>query len=34
MLIRSAKELVVYQEAFALGMQVFQISCTFPREEA
>jgi four helix bundle protein len=34
MLIRSAKELVVYQKAFVLGMQVFEMSRAFPREEA
>ena len=32
-LIRSAKELNVYQRAYALAMQVFEISKRFPAEE-
>jgi four helix bundle protein len=33
MLIRSAKELTVYQKAYALSMRVFELSCRFPPEE-
>jgi len=33
MQIRSAKDLIVYQKAFALAMEVFAISKSFPREE-
>ena len=33
MQIRSAKELVVYQKAYALAMEIFRISKTFPVEE-
>src|ERR671935_1823933 len=33
MQIRSAKELVVYQKAYALAMRVFELSKRFPREE-
>src|SRR6266481_4522250 len=33
MLIRSAKELTVYQKSYALSMQVFEISKRFPAEE-
>ena len=31
--IRSAKDLVVYQKAYALAMEVFRVSKTFPVEE-
>jgi len=31
--VRSAKELLVYQKAFELGMRVFEITKRFPREE-
>lgn len=30
---RSAKELVVYQKAYQLSMEIFRLSKTFPREE-
>lgn len=33
MRIRSAKDLVVYQKAYALAMEVFKVSKSFPREE-
>jgi four helix bundle protein len=33
MVIKSAKELTVYQKSYALAMQIFEISKTFPREE-
>lgn len=33
MQIKSAKELVVYQKAYEIAMQVFQCSTTFPSEE-
>ena len=33
MLIRSAKELTVYQKAYALSMRIFEISNRFPPEE-
>ncbi|HYG35800.1 MAG TPA: four helix bundle protein [Clostridia bacterium] len=33
MQIKSAKELVVYQKAYHLAMEVFQVSKTWPREE-
>jgi four helix bundle protein len=33
MLIRSAKDLIVYQKAFALARRVREISCRFPRSE-
>ena len=31
--IRSAKDLVVYQKAYALAMEVFVLTKSFPREE-
>ena len=33
MQIRTAKELIVYQKAFELAMQIFHISQRFPAEE-
>ncbi|MGZ0656233.1 four helix bundle protein [Coraliomargarita sp. W4R53] len=33
MLIKTAKELTVYQKSYALAMQIFEISKSFPREE-
>ena len=33
MQIRSAKDLIVYQKAYALAMEIFQISKRFPRGE-
>jgi four helix bundle protein len=33
MAVQSAKELVVYQKAYTLAMQVFSISMRFPAEE-
>jgi len=33
MAVRSAKELMVYRKAYALAMQVFEISRRFPEEE-
>ena len=30
---RSAKDLTVYQKAFALSMEIFKVSCSFPAEE-
>ena len=33
MKIQSAKELIVYQKAYALAMRVFELSQRFPREE-
>lgn len=33
MQIKSAKELDVYKDAYALAMDIFEISKTFPREE-
>lgn len=33
MIIRTAKELKVYQKSYALAMQIFEISRIFPREE-
>jgi four helix bundle protein len=32
-MIRSAKELVVYQKSFATAMEIFEVSKTFPVEE-
>lgn len=32
--IQSAKELIVYQKAYALSMKIFEISKLFPKEEA
>lgn len=34
MKIQSAKELIVYQKAYALSMKIFEISKRFPKEEA
>ena len=31
--VRSAKELTVYQKAYALSMEIFKASCGFPAEE-
>jgi len=33
MLIKSAKDLEVYKEAYALAMEIFEISKTWPSEE-
>ena len=33
MIIRTAKELTVYQKSYDLAMEVFEISKTFPKEE-
>ena len=33
MAVRSVKELIVYQKAFSLGMQVYELSKGFPPEE-
>jgi four helix bundle protein len=33
MQIRSAKDLIVYQKAYALAMEVFTVSKSFPKEE-
>ena len=33
MQIRSAKDLIVYQKAYALAMDVFSVSKSFPKEE-
>ncbi len=33
MIIKSAKELTVYQKSYALAMRVFEISKSFPKEE-
>lgn len=33
MLIKTAKELTVYQKSYALAMQIFEISKSFPKEE-
>ncbi len=33
MIIKTAKELTVYQKSYALAMQIFEISKTFPKEE-
>jgi four helix bundle protein len=33
-LIRNAKDLIVYQKAFRLAMRVFDVSKSFPRDEA
>ena len=33
MQIKSAKDLIVYQKAYALGMEIFAISKRFPAEE-
>ncbi|HBY93753.1 MAG TPA: diversity-generating retroelement protein bAvd family protein [Chloroflexi bacterium] len=33
MLIRSAKELIIYQKAYRLAMLIFKVSQGFPREE-
>lgn len=33
MIIKSAKELTVYQKSYALAMEIFEISKSFPREE-
>jgi four helix bundle protein len=33
MSVKSAKELIVYQKAYALGMRVFELSKRFPPEE-
>jgi four helix bundle protein len=33
MIIRSAKDLIVYQKAYQLSMRVFELSKTFPPEE-
>ncbi len=33
MKINSAEELVVYKKAYALAMQIFELSKTFPKEE-
>jgi four helix bundle protein len=33
MSVRSAKELLVYQKAFELGLRVFEVTKRFPREE-
>src|SRR5256885_1877442 len=34
MQLRSAKDLVVYQKAFLLSMEIFELTKGFPREEA
>ena len=34
MRLQSPKELIVYQKAFALAAEIFELSKTFPREEA
>ncbi|WPJ94979.1 four helix bundle protein [Coraliomargarita algicola] len=34
MLIKDAKELTVYQKSYSLAMQIFEVSKSFPREEA
>lgn len=33
MIIKTAKDLKVYQKSYALAMQIFEISKSFPREE-
>ena len=33
MIIKTAKELTVYQKSYELAMQIFEISQSFPREE-
>ena len=33
MIIKSAKELTVYQKSYALAMQLFEVSKSFPKEE-
>jgi len=33
MIIKSAKELTVYQKSYALAMEIFEVSKSFPREE-
>jgi four helix bundle protein len=33
MIIRSAKELIVYQKAFMLAIRIKEVSCRFPRNE-
>jgi len=33
MLIKSAKELVVYKKAYQLAMEIFELSKNFPTEE-
>ena len=33
MKLNSAKDLIVYQKAYSLAMQIFEISKTFPKEE-
>jgi len=33
MKLNSAKDLVVYQKAYSLAMQIFEITKTFPNEE-
>ena len=33
MIIKSAKELTVYQKSYSLAMQIFEISKRFPKEE-
>lgn len=33
MIIKTAKELTVYQKSYALAMQIFEISKNFPKEE-
>ncbi|MEO0508466.1 MAG: four helix bundle protein [Verrucomicrobiota bacterium] len=33
MIIKTAKELIVYQKSYALAMQIFEISKNFPKEE-
>jgi len=34
MRIQSAKELIVYQKAYALAMSIFELSKSFPKEES
>ena len=34
MKIQSAKELIVYQKAYALSMRIFEMSKSFPKQEA